>query len=121
MWVRGLKQPFQTAFVPVYPVAPRVGAWIETAKYSVCPSASTSHPVWVRGLKPYNMLHNLHFARSHPVWVRGLKHSEYGSVPSILQSHPVWVRGLKPHMAITLAMLAAVAPRVGAWIETFLS
>ena len=33
-------------------VAPRVGAWIETAGRMVTYTAITSHPVWVRGLKP---------------------------------------------------------------------
>ena len=34
------------------PVAPRVGAWIETLQYRQTPSEETgSHPVWVRGLK----------------------------------------------------------------------
>ena len=36
------------------PVAPRVGAWIET--------------LWIRPFAPNE--------RSHPVWVRGLKHND---------------------------------------------
>ncbi len=35
------------------------------------------------------------------------------------QSHPVWVRGLKPFSFVPLPRSnEAVAPRVGAWIET---
>ena len=34
-------------------------------------------------------------------------------------SHPVWVRGLKPPRAISLNHSYRVAPRVGAWIETY--
>ena len=34
------------------PVAPRVGAWIETGTSTVSPGYPWSHPVWVRGLKP---------------------------------------------------------------------
>ena len=33
-------------------VAPYVGAWIETMLLNVCRHISTSHPTWVRGLKP---------------------------------------------------------------------
>ena len=34
-------------------VAPRVGAWIETlSRVMVMTKPLTSHPVWVRGLKP---------------------------------------------------------------------
>ena len=33
-------------------------------------------------------------------------------------SHPVWVRGLKQESLLELIRLHAVAPRVGAWIET---
>ena len=73
MWVRGLKLAVAGSFPYGYFVAPRVGAWIETAKlvreYRFCYVAPrvgawietrvflcalldfTSHPVWVRGLK----------------------------------------------------------------------
>ena len=40
-----------------------------------------------------------------------------GERPEIKPSHPVWVRGLKPPSGIRQAE-NAVAPRVGAWIET---
>ncbi len=33
-------------------------------------------------------------------------------------SHPVWVRGLKLLWVLLRPLLAYVAPRVGAWIET---
>ena len=36
----------------------------------------------------------------------------------VIRSHPVWVRGLKPMLGQRLYLLAGVAPRVGAWIET---
>ena len=34
-----------------YKVAPHVGAWIETSKEGYYNSFSVSHPMWVRGLK----------------------------------------------------------------------
>ena len=59
------------------------------------------------------------YGQSHPVWVRGLKpvYNEDWSVSQL--SHPVWVRGLKQPRAIAPPILPEVAPRVGAWIETF--
>ena len=33
-------------------VAPHMGAWIETYSAAALNSAQTSHPIWVRGLKP---------------------------------------------------------------------
>ena len=54
---------------------------------------------------------------SHPVWVRGLKLENPSKIKIIFASHPVWVRGLKPHSGRTV-LPRAVAPRVGAWIET---
>ena len=35
------------------PVAPYVGAWIETSTVLAQINLYTSHPTWVRGLKPY--------------------------------------------------------------------
>ena len=77
-------------------VAPRVGAWIETAALRIAQYAILSHPVWVRGLK--RSISNMFFRAS--------------------QSHPVWVRGLKPTVKDVNIHFPNVAPRVGAWIET---
>ena len=53
------------------------------------------------------------------MWVRGLKlNAEYIS-NDVLQSHPMWVRGLKLGGDGQALHLAAVAPYVGAWIETW--
>ena len=59
--------------------------------------------------------------RSHPVWVRGLKHSSVYYDVLVSKSHPVWVRGLKLKMQLNHFLLFLVAPRVGAWIETYMS
>ena len=54
-------------------VAPRVGAWIETAFALLVLCVCMSHPVWVRGLKHgVKILVHLGIV-SYPVWVRGLK------------------------------------------------
>ena len=103
---------------PAVNVAPRAGAWIETSVIlSVGPIAS-SHPVRVRGLKQALRALQPVLLLSHPVRVRGLKHQVPRMRPIKLLSHPVRVRGLKP-MPQPLAQLLDVAPRAGAWIETF--
>ena len=77
-----------------------------------------SHPVWVRGLKPYFFIQQIQTIKSHPVWVRGLKHRpEYYKI-EVKESHPVWVRGLKLGFERAAGGICNVAPRVGAWIET---
>ena len=34
------------------------------------------------------------------------------------QSHPIWVRGLKHNYGCIVIIATAVAPHMGAWIET---
>ena len=43
----------------------------------------------------------------------------YKLIHSIAESHPTWVRGLKLNFVRYNVALSAVAPYVGAWIETF--
>ena len=57
---------------------------------------------------------------SHPVWVRGLKLAKGVRSGDQHGSHPVWVRGLKHRMARVARQEDNVAPRVGAWIETWM-
>ena len=54
---------------------------------------------------------------SHPMWVRGLKLGHLAPLDVELQSHPMWVRGLKLLYGRIITYLS-VAPYVGAWIET---
>ena len=56
---------------------------------------------------------------SHPVWVRGLKLMSELSDSINALSHPVWVRGLKLEVTLSNNSDYKVAPRVGAWIETY--
>ena len=56
---------------------------------------------------------------SHPVWVRGLKLCCDVYRIIVYVSHPVWVRGLKQHDYNARNDPKLVAPRVGAWIETY--
>ena len=51
VWVRGLKLAISDELSPTNPVAPRVGAWIETLYGLFDDTFVLSHPVWVRGLK----------------------------------------------------------------------
>ena len=52
------------------------------------------------------------------MWVRGLKRTERESSTASSASHPMWVRGLKPCVSNLYVKRGAVAPYVGAWIET---
>ncbi len=98
-------------------VAPRVGAWIETGRWRKR-GESESHPAWVRGLKPSITVTLVSYAPSHPAWVRGLKPHQQPGGRRLGKSHPAWVRGLKLRIGRGAAQSDAVAPRVGAWIET---
>ena len=96
-WVRGLKLTDAWSKVKSTPVAPRVGAWIETNyRYAIARNLQ-SHPEWVRGLKLLLVSLSLLFSMSHPEWVRGLKQSQSDIMKQELRSHPEWVRGLKRH------------------------
>ena len=61
----------------------------------------------------------LQAAESRPVWARGLKPHGLGYCPATFMSRPVWARGLKPRVDANTCEARHVAPRVGAWIETF--
>ena len=50
MWVRGLKLTLLKVLATL-PVAPYVGAWIETGIWTIGYGTTKSHPMWVRGLK----------------------------------------------------------------------
>ena len=54
-----------------------MGAWIETKDSRAALNSSTSHPMWVRGLKQPSILTYQAQFLSHPMWVRGLKQQKY--------------------------------------------
>ena len=95
---RGLKLIFRPPFAVSEHVAPRAGAWIETASGpSTLASPARSLPARERGLKPITLtFKDLRNFRSLPARERGLK---------LLYPAP------SHHLAF-------VAPRAGAWIET---
>ena len=78
-----------------FKVAPHVGAWIETVISEVDNEVKSSHPMWVRGLKPASLCTTARSMASHPMWVRGLKPLRRSRQWKDNQSHPMWVRGLK--------------------------
>ena len=55
------------------PVAPYVGAWIETEPKAPATVFDASHPTWVRGLKLIAIVFQKFGTMSHPTCVRGLK------------------------------------------------
>ena len=56
------------------PVAPYVGAWVETFILRTILILVSSHLTWVRGLKHSQLKKSSLSIRSHLTWVRGLKH-----------------------------------------------
>ena len=96
VWVRGLKQELQFEIQHKLWVAPRVGAWIETAEVVYNGIQEMSHPVWVRGLK-------LGVNKISLAWIVAPR------VGAWIETKPK--RKAQAH--------CKVAPRVGAWIETF--
>ena len=115
-WVRGLKQcpcghyklppvaPYVGAWIETlkthtiwkqHQVAPYVGAWIETYVKACEDFSAWSHPTWVRGLKPVIIQSLVLLLKSHPTWVRGLKPDGLTFEELRKRSHPTWVRGLK--------------------------
>ena len=121
MLVRGLKHGLCVLVIGGRVVAPRAGAWIETGYSATWNQADgTSHPVRVRGLKLLLVIVNIDVEEgSHPVRVRGLKLYKNSNQSVLQASHPVRVRGLKLYYLQPLKILHIVAPRAGAWIETF--
>ena len=99
-----------------------------------------SHPVWVRGLKQAKILWLVFKHWSHPVWVRGLKLCIPEEVYVVSCRTPCGCVDWNSYQIICVSLdrcrtpcgcvdwntlsngnllLFAVAPRVGAWIETF--
>ncbi len=94
---RGLKPSIYKPAEPEPVVAPRAGAWIETSSTKPMPNTGQSPPVRGRGLK--------------------LSHLRDLSNESL--SPPVRGRGLKRPIPVKQPIKTSVAPRAGAWIETF--
>ena len=76
-------------------VAPYVGAWIETGRIERQSTARDSRTLC--GCVDWNNCFRLTdiTTTSHPMWVRGLKLIHLSSRNSDAKSHPMWVRGLK--------------------------
>ena len=104
-----------------YAVAPLVGAWIETEFIRLFQMNKLSHPSWVRGLKRAVRRMAGVQIESHPSWVRGLKRAAGLNAKLADTSHPSWVRGLKLIKTCNPIRESAVAPLVGAWIETYVA
>ncbi len=78
-----------------------------------------SRPAWARGLKRINELHVYLVILSRPAWARGLKPKIQTLNNDHAWSRPAWARGLKRILLSGRRSCDRVAPRVGAWIETY--
>ena len=95
VWVRGLKQYICASLCHAYLVAPRVGAWIETAIAEQAAERVEVAPRVGAWIETSTHRWSADLALSHPVWVRGLKLAVSSYMDLAKMSHPVWVRGLK--------------------------
>ena len=75
-----------------------MGAWIETIENHIGVQHFSSHPTWVRGLKPV---------------VESINESSQNVAPYV----GAWI---ETFLQNSLVNAQRVAPYVGAWIETFL-
>ena len=78
MWVRGLKRYEPELSRQLFAVAPYVGAWIETRQVSVSLLSLEVAPyvgAWIETSS--SLVMHPGSSTSHPMWVRGLKHSRF--------------------------------------------
>ena len=73
MWVRGLKHIISKENEKVTYVAPHVGAWIETLNTTICGLMKRVAPHVGAWIETYRMPSRRIHTMSHPMWVRGLK------------------------------------------------
>ena len=106
------------SFYP-YPVAPYVGAWIETRSIPYCCSLPLSHPTWVRGLKrhrKHSRCCRFVVAPYVGAWIETLACLRSCEAANVAPYVGAWIETPRRPGA---PPLPCVAPYVGAWIETF--
>ena len=76
-------------------VAPYTGAWIETVPGSLSKAGIPSHPIRVRGLKPWKTETRAYdsVAPYTGAWIETRRYQSLAK--AVLASHPIRVRGLK--------------------------
>ena len=119
-WARGLKHLRNSRCRSRSLVAPRVGAWIETASaleqicvFLVAPRVGA----WIETVLVFISFGKYAVAPRVGAWIETI---ETRSSRCHTMSRPAWARGLKHLVAFGGQRNDAVAPRVGAWIETSL-
>ena len=141
-WVRGLKHIWPGHRRLVGKVAPRVGAWIETEILLVPRSLLVVAPrvgAWIETTCQRSWHQIQSVAPRVGAWIETIAtrislsilcgRTPSGCVDwntlaeliksSTAESHPEWVRGLKHYQQTSSKKTDEVAPRVGAWIETY--
>ena len=94
-WARGLKHKNCAALFRVEPVAPRVGAWIETEKKCGQKPRNKVAPRVGAWIETYFIPFYFFLSPSRPAWARGLKLSVIALNGIAPLSRPAWARGLK--------------------------
>ena len=82
-------------------------------------TSMASHPAWVCGLKPWNLLNQNTQLPSHPAWVCGLKLRPVGRRlcgDIVTPCVGVWIETLANYLSLPQEI---VTPCVGVWIETY--
>ena len=98
-------------------VTPYVGVWIETSPQASIPSTPASHPTWVCGLKPLDMVITLslfcHTLRGCVDWNTCFLYSQ--RITHVTPYVGVWI---ETPMGLIVIVDSIVTPYVGVWIET---
>ncbi len=110
-WVRGLKRVNACDIDVVPPVAPLVGAWIETLMSVDMANQQPVAPLVGAWIETNMLIMFIIILLSHPSWVRGLKHHLYFTLSLLTRSHPSWVRGLKLKALLIVLILRCRTPR----------
>ena len=118
-WGRGLKQRYKDWLPDLLPVAPRVGAWIETFTSKNCRSCVMVAPrvgAWIETdgeLLPYQWHDKV--APRVGAWIETFLLDIYPLACRVAPRVGAWIETMLPPAP---SQLGDVAPRVGAWIET---
>ena len=117
-WGRGLKLQWNRENAYNTPVAPRVGAWIETLANVITENCKSVAPRVGAWIETQTGLNNENTNESPPAWGRGLKHFNTEKFQIDFCVAPRVGAWIETSKYFVRDCIVNVAPRVGAWIET---